>query len=121
MSARNRDYRYVSFSQVVVRSDPGQAIDDPGHCGRGKANVVSEFLQMGGYAGYVWSAFGFAALVLVGLLAQSWWSARRRELELAQLRALVRPAVTRAKVQAPRRVSPRAMAGVGSGAETGER
>lgn len=26
---------------------------------------VMEFLQMGGYAGYVWSAFGLTAVVLV--------------------------------------------------------
>jgi len=45
---------------------------------------------MGGYAPYVWSAFGFAALVLIGLLVQSWYAARRREEELAQLRRLAR-------------------------------
>lgn len=90
--------------------------------GRGQANVVSEFLQMGGYATYVWSAFGFAALVLLGLLVQSWWSARRSEAELAQLRSLVRPAPQRRpKVQAPRRVAPRTVAGAGSGSAIGER
>lgn len=30
-------------------------------------NAVLEFLAMGGYAAYVWPAFGAAAAVLVGL------------------------------------------------------
>jgi heme exporter protein D len=51
---------------------------------------LSEFLAMGGYAAYVWSAFGFALVVLLGLLGQSWRAARQREAELAQLRELVR-------------------------------
>src|SRR5918996_5536364 len=51
---------------------------------------LSEFLAMGGYAAYVWSAFGFALLVLLGLLGQSWRAAHQREAELAQLRELVR-------------------------------
>ena len=46
---------------------------------------------MGGYAAYVWPAFGFAAVVLLGLAAQSWRAARRRESELEQLRRVVRP------------------------------
>ncbi len=33
---------------------------------------LSDFLQMGGYAGYVWSSFGLTVLVLVGLE----WSGR---------------------------------------------
>ena len=45
---------------------------------------------MGGYAAYVWSAFGFAVVVLLGLLGQSWRAAHQREAELAQLRELVR-------------------------------
>ncbi len=46
---------------------------------------------MGGYAAYVWPAFGFAAIVLLAVLAQSWHAAGRREAELEQLRGLVRP------------------------------
>ena len=42
---------------------------------------------MGGYAAYVWSAFGIALLLLVGLFVQSRHAARRREAELAQLRS----------------------------------
>ncbi|MDX1542189.1 MAG: heme exporter protein CcmD [Geminicoccaceae bacterium] len=56
---------------------------------------MSEFLQMGGYGVYVWSAFGFAAVVLGGLLAQSVVQARRREKEFAQLREVARPAAER--------------------------
>jgi heme exporter protein D len=51
---------------------------------------LSEFLAMGGYAAYVWPAFGFAAAVLLGLLGQSWRAAHQREAELAELRELVR-------------------------------
>jgi heme exporter protein CcmD len=36
---------------------------------------VSEFLKMGGYAEYVWSAYGLTALVLL----LNWSAARRRE------------------------------------------
>jgi heme exporter protein D len=52
---------------------------------------LSDFFAMGGYAAFVWPAFGFAALVLIGVLAESWWSARRRAAELDQLRRVVRP------------------------------
>ena len=51
---------------------------------------LSEFFAMGGYAAYVWSAFGFALVVLLGLLGQSWRAAHQREAELAELRELVR-------------------------------
>jgi heme exporter protein D len=51
---------------------------------------VREFLAMGGYGAYVWSAFGLTALVLGGLLWQSLWLARRREAELERLRKAVR-------------------------------
>jgi heme exporter protein D len=53
--------------------------------------ALSDFFAMGGYGAYVWPAFGFAALVLLGLLLQSWWAARRREAELEQLRRQLRP------------------------------
>ena len=53
---------------------------------------MSDFLAMGGYAGYVWAAYGFAALVLIALLVQSWRGALRREAELEQVRRLARPA-----------------------------
>ena len=36
---------------------------------------LKEFLSMGGYAGFVWSAYGLTTLVLVW----NWWAARRCE------------------------------------------
>lgn len=52
---------------------------------------MSDFFAMGGYGAYVWPAFGFAGAVLLGLLLQSWRTARRRAAELEQLRADLRP------------------------------
>ena len=43
---------------------------------------LQNVLAMGGYAGYVWPAYGLTALVLVW----NWWAARRSEAE-AQLNA----------------------------------
>ena len=55
---------------------------------------------MGGYAAYVWTAYGFAALALLALLVQSWRSARRRDAELEQVRRVARPArASRPKVR----------------------
>ncbi len=42
-------------------------------------DAISQFLDMGGYAGFVWPAYGIAAIVLVGLLVIS-----RRELRAAE-------------------------------------
>ena len=36
---------------------------------------LRDFLEMGGYAGYVWSAYGLTTIVLIW----NWWSARRSE------------------------------------------
>jgi heme exporter protein D len=44
---------------------------------------------MGGYAAYVWSAFGLSIAALVALLAASWRSARRRAAELERWRRRV--------------------------------
>jgi heme exporter protein CcmD len=38
---------------------------------------LQNFLHMGGYAEYVWPAYGLTALVL----AWNWWAARRSETE----------------------------------------
>ena len=43
------------------------------------------FLEMGGYGGYVWPAFGATALVLVGLLLASVRSLRAKEAALMAL------------------------------------
>lgn len=63
---------------------------------------LAEFLAMGGYAAYVWSAFGFALVVMVGLLAQSWHAAHARDRELAEFRsALRRPGGREAQAAPP--------------------
>ena len=46
---------------------------------------MQAFLDMGGYAAYVWPAYGAAALILVGLLVASLAGLRRRQRELARL------------------------------------
>src|ERR671919_934894 len=78
----------------------------PAKVGAPREQGLSEFLAMGGYAAYVWSAFGFALVVLLGLLGQSWRAAHQREAELAQLRELVRAGRAR-----PARAQPREPAG----------
>lgn len=79
---------------------------------------MSEFLAMGGYAAYVWSAFGFALVVLLGLLGQSWRAAHQREAELAQLRELVRAGRARpTQAQARSRPQGQTTARPASGAE----
>ncbi len=47
---------------------------------------MGEFFWMDGYGPYVWAAYGITFLVVVGLLLQSWWYARKRTAELAALR-----------------------------------
>ncbi|MDE1148840.1 MAG: heme exporter protein CcmD [Azospirillaceae bacterium] len=58
------------------------------------------FLSMGGYAAYVWSSYGAAALVLVGLLALSLTGLRRVERTLAALEQ-AQPRRRRGKAAAP--------------------
>ena len=58
----------------------------------------SEFLAMGGYAAYVWPAFGVAALIMVVLLVASGRSLRARERALKGLEQ-VRRQRRRAKSQ----------------------
>jgi heme exporter protein D len=48
---------------------------------------ISEYFAMGGYAGFVWSAYGAAALILIGLLVMSWRNLRARQVEVAALEA----------------------------------
>lgn len=47
-------------------------------------------LAMGGYGGYVWAAFGFTLVLMIGLLWQSWRLQQRRTDELAELRRTLR-------------------------------
>jgi heme exporter protein D len=46
---------------------------------------ISQFLAMGGYAGFVWPALGIAAVVLAGLLVQTLRTLRARESEIASI------------------------------------
>lgn len=50
---------------------------------------MADFLSMGGYGAYVWSAFGISLLALMLLFGVSWSDSRRRarELERWQRRA----------------------------------
>ena len=47
---------------------------------------MSEFLAMGGYAAFVWSAYAVATIVLCGLLGLSLKSMREREALVETLR-----------------------------------
>lgn len=46
---------------------------------------MADFFHMGGYAIYVWSSYGLALLVLVGLLLASLMGLRRKERLLRSL------------------------------------
>ncbi|MBT5050144.1 MAG: heme exporter protein CcmD [Rhodospirillaceae bacterium] len=48
---------------------------------------MSEYLAMGGHAGFIWSSYGVAAIVLVGLLVASLREHRARREEVAALEA----------------------------------
>jgi heme exporter protein D len=57
-----------------------------------KGDPGVEALSMGGYGGYVWSAFGFAVISMGVLLWQSWRAQARRTEELQSLRSTIRGA-----------------------------
>ena len=48
------------------------------------------FFEMGGYAAYVWPAFGAAAAIMIALLVQSLRTMRAREAALRSLEATAR-------------------------------
>ena len=48
-------------------------------------SAIAGVLQMGGYAGFVWPAYGVAAAVLGGLALFSWRRHRRSSETLARL------------------------------------
>mgnify|MGYP006273255701 FL=1 len=50
---------------------------------------MADFWAMGGYAAYVWSAFGVSIAALVVLFIASWMSARKRAAELERWRRRV--------------------------------
>jgi heme exporter protein D len=53
---------------------------------------IATYLAMGGYGGFVWTAYGVALAVLGGLAAHSWWRCRdsNRALERLQQSARTR-------------------------------
>jgi len=51
-------------------------------------DTIASYLQMGGYAGYVWPAYGLATLVVAGLLIASWRNLKARERELKILQEM---------------------------------
>jgi heme exporter protein D len=48
---------------------------------------MSDFFDMGGYAGFIWSSYGVAAVVLMGLVVASLRDLRARRDEVAALEA----------------------------------
>lgn len=54
-------------------------------------NGISAWAEMGGYAAFVWSAYGFALAVLGGIAAQSWRRYRVSSRDLDRLQPAVSP------------------------------
>jgi heme exporter protein D len=48
---------------------------------------MSDYLAMGGYAAFVWPAYGLSALVMVVLTVTAIRNLRRKERELARIQA----------------------------------
>ena len=47
---------------------------------------MNDYLAMGGYAAFVWPAYGLSAAVMLGLAIGAWRTIRVRERDLAKLR-----------------------------------
>jgi heme exporter protein D len=52
---------------------------------------IARFLAMGGYAGFVWPAYGVALVVLTGLAVNSWQRYRQSTIALDRLQQRRRP------------------------------
>jgi heme exporter protein D len=52
---------------------------------------IAAFLAMGGYAGFVWPAYGVTLVVLVALAVDSWRRYRQSTLALDRLQQRRRP------------------------------
>ncbi len=78
---------------------------------------MRDFLHMGGYAAYVWSAYGLAAVVLLGMIAHSllWHRRLLRDLRRGSARSKIGTAATAPTHEADTAVRPH---GTGSGAPT---
>ena len=48
---------------------------------------MNEFFEMGGYGAFIWPAYGLAAVLMVGVLVQSWKAMQQREALVKTLRA----------------------------------
>ncbi|PCJ69897.1 MAG: heme exporter protein CcmD [Rhodobiaceae bacterium] len=48
---------------------------------------MAEFFEMGGYGIYLWPAFAIVTLVMVGLVAQSWYDLKTQRKLIAMLEA----------------------------------
>ena len=46
---------------------------------------LTDYLAMGGYARFVWPAYGLTTIVMVGLFVQTWRRYRRAQRDLAVL------------------------------------
>jgi heme exporter protein D len=55
---------------------------------------MNDFWAMGGYAAYVWPAYGLSVAVMVALSVAAWRNLRQKERELAQLQAMPQPGST---------------------------
>jgi len=53
--------------------------------------AIATFFAMGGYAGFVWPAYGVALVVLAGLTLNSWWRYRQSAIALERLQRPGRP------------------------------
>jgi heme exporter protein D len=49
--------------------------------------AISDYLTMGGYAAFIWPAYGVAALVLIAFAIDSWLRVKRAEAALRRLEA----------------------------------
>lgn len=49
--------------------------------------AIGDYLTMGGYAAYIWPAYGVAAVVLIAFAVDSWRRVRRAEAALRRLDA----------------------------------
>ena len=47
---------------------------------------MNDFFAMGGYAAFVWPAYGLSVVVMLGLVVNAWRILRARERDLAKLR-----------------------------------
>jgi len=58
-------------------------------------SAVIKALALGGYGAYVWPAYGFAAVVLIGLFVAAQRRLARAEREADQMRAALRASQSR--------------------------